>query len=57
MRHNANVTKYKCDKIQRWQNANILYMKNPKYNRNSILGVPIEKQCVKGGGLIYGGFG
>ena len=24
--------------------------------RNSILGVPIENQCVKGGGLLYGGF-
>ena len=25
--------------------------------RNSILGVPKENQCVKGGGLLYGGFG
>ena len=44
-------------KIQKWQNAKILYINNPKYNRNSILGVPIENQCVKGGGLLYGGFG
>ena len=39
------------------QNANIPYMNNPKYKRNSILGVPTESQCVKGGGLLYGGFG
>ena len=56
MRHNANVTKYKCDKMQIRQNAKIPYINNPKYKRNSILGVPIENQCVKGGGLLYGGF-
>ena len=39
------------------QNAKIPYINNPKYMRNSILGVPIENQCVKGGGLLYGGFG
>ena len=27
----------------------------PQIWRNSILGVPIENQCVKGGGLLYGG--
>ena len=32
----------------------VLNISNPKY---SILGVPIENQCVKGGGLLYGGFG
>ena len=57
MRHNANVTKYKCDKMQIRQNAKIPYINNPKYKRNSILGVPIENQCVKGGGLLHGGFG
>ena len=57
MIHNVNVTKYKYDKIQKWQNAKIPYINNPKYKRNSILGVPIENQCVKGGGLLYGGFG
>ena len=57
MRHNANVTKYKCDKMQIRQNAKIPYINNPKYKRNSILGVPIENQCIKGGGLLYGGFG
>ena len=36
---NANVTKYKYDKIQKWQIAKIPYINNPKY---SILGVPIE---------------
>ena len=57
MRHNANVTKYKCNKIQKWQNAKIPYINNSRFKRNSILGVPIEKQCVKGRGLLYGGFG
>ena len=57
MRHNANVTKYKCDKMQIRQNAKIPYINNPKYKRNSILSVPIENQCIKGGGLLYGGFG
>ena len=52
MRHNANVTKYKCDKMQIRQNAKIPYMNNPKYKRNSILGFPIENQCIKGGGLL-----
>ena len=46
MRHDANVTKYKCDKMQIRQNAKIPYMNNPKYKRNSILGFPIENQCV-----------
>ena len=46
------MTKYKSDKMQK-----NLYINNPKYKRNSILGVPIENQCVKGGGLLYGGFG
>ena len=55
MWQNTNVTKCKYDKIQKWQNAKIPYINNPKYYRNSILGVPIENQCVKGGGLIYGG--
>ena len=27
----------------------------PQICQNSILGVPIENQCVKGGGLLYGG--
>ena len=54
MWHNANVTKYKCDKMQ---NAKIPCINNPKYKRNIIHGVPIENQCVKGGGLLYGGFG
>ena len=49
--------------MQIWQNAKkttkckldkILNINNPKY---SILGVPIENQSVKGGGLLYGGFG
>ena len=57
MRHNANVTKYKCDKMQIRQNAKIPYMNKTKYKRNSILGFPIENQCVKGGGLLHGGFG
>ena len=52
MRHNANVTKYKCDKIQKWQKAKKPYIYNPKYKSNSILGVPIENQHVKGGGLM-----
>ena len=42
----------KNDKMQIGQNAKILNINNPKY---SILGVPIENQCVKGGGLLYGG--
>ena len=51
------------DKMQNGQNANgqnakkIPYINDPKNKRNSILGVPIENQCVKGGGLLYGGFG
>ena len=44
----------KNDKMQIGQNAKELNIINPKY---SILGVPIENQCVKGGGLLYGGFG
>ena len=44
----------KNDKMQIGQNAKILNINNPKY---SILGVPIENQCIKGGGLLYGGFG
>ena len=28
----------------------------PQFCRNSILGVPIDNQYVKGGGLLYGGF-
>jgi len=45
-----------------WQNTKLTkckipYINNPKYKRNSILGVPIENQCVKGGGQLYGGFG
>ena len=44
----------KNDKMQIGQNAKILNIDNPKY---SILGGPIENQCVKGGGLLYGGFG
>ena len=44
----------KNDKMQIGQNAKVLNINNPKY---SILGVPIENQCVKGGGLLYGGFG
>jgi len=39
------------------QNAKIPYIINQKYKRNSILSVPIENQCFKGGGLLYGGFG
>ena len=34
--------------MQKYQNTN-----TPKYKRNSILGVPIENQCVDGGGLLY----
>ena len=56
MRHNANVTKYKCDKMQIRQNAKIPYMNNPKYKRNNILGFSIENQCVKGGVQLYSGF-
>ena len=41
----------KNDKMQIGQNEKILNINNPKY---SILGVPIENQCVKGGGLLYG---
>ena len=52
---NTKVTKCKCDKIQIKQNAKIPNINNPKYKRNSILGVPKENQCVKGGGLPYGG--
>ena len=44
----------KNDKMQIGQNAKVLNINNPKY---SILGVPIENQCAKGGGLLYGGFG
>ena len=40
--------------MQIGQNAKVLNINNPK---NSILGVPIENQCVKVGGLLYGGFG
>ena len=50
MQQNTNGTKYKENKIQKYQNT-----KTPKYKRNSILGVPIENQCIKGGGLLYGG--
>ena len=39
--------KYKSNKIQIEQNANIQKYKNSKIQ---ILGVPIENQCVKGGG-------
>ena len=55
--------KMQTDKMQNGQNANgqnakkIPYINDPKNKRNSILGVPIENQCVKGGGLLYGGFG
>ena len=40
------------------QNANRTKYKVPKYkhDKKQILGFPIENQCVKGGGLIYGGF-
>ena len=60
-------TKYKlpeyiCNKIQmqqntNGQNTNRTKYKIPKYKQDKIqiLGVPIENQCVKGGGLIYGG--
>ena len=50
-------TKYKCNKIQMGQNANRTKYKIPKYKHDKIqiLGVPIENQCVKGGGLLYGG--
>ena len=34
------------------QNTNRTKCKNTKIQ---ILGVPIENQCVKGGGLLYGG--
>ena len=45
------------DKTQNGQNAKkIPYINDPKNKRNSILGVPIENQRVKGGGLLYGGF-
>ena len=47
---NTNATQYKWNKMQKYQNIN-----TPKNKRNSILGVPIENQCVKGGGLLYGG--
>ena len=54
---NINTTKYeetKCkrNKIQIEQNAKI-----PKYKSSKIktLIVPMENQCVKGGGLLYGG--
>ena len=36
--------------MQKYQNTN-----TTKYKRNSILGVPIENQCLKGEGLLYGG--
>ena len=38
-------------------NTNRTKYKIPKYNHDKIqiLGVPIENQCVKGGGLLYGG--
>ena len=54
---NIFVTKYKCNKIQMGQNANRTKYKIPKYKHDKIqiLGVPIENQCVKGGGLLYGG--
>ena len=44
---------------KKWQNANWTKCKSPKYKQSKIhiLGVPIENQCVKGGGLLYGGFG
>ena len=38
--------------MQIGQNAKVLNINNPKY---SILGVPIENQCVKGEGLLYDG--
>ena len=41
MEQHTNRTKCKNTKIQKIQ--------------NKILGVPIENQCVKGGGLLYGG--
>ena len=52
---NKNVTKYKCNKIQIGQNTNITKYKIPKYKHDKIqiLGVPIENQCVKGGGVLY----
>ena len=50
MQQNTNETKYKWNKMQKYQNTN-----TPKYKRNSILGDPIENQCIKGGGLLYGG--
>ena len=39
------------------QNTNRTKYKIPKYKHDKIqiLGVPIENQCVKGGGLLYGG--
>ena len=39
--------------MQIGQNAKVLNINNTKY---SILGVPIENQCVKGRRLLYGGF-
>ena len=42
----------KNDKMQIGQNAKVLNIHNPIY---SILCVPIENQCIKGGGLLYGG--
>ena len=49
---NTFVTKYKCNKIQRQQNTNRTKYKHDKIQ---ILGVPIENQCIKGGGLLYDG--
>ena len=42
MQQKTNAAKYKWSKMQKYQNT------------NSILGVPIENQCIKGGGLLYG---
>ena len=52
MQQKTNATKYKWDKIQIEQNAKILKYKNSKIQ---ILGVLIENQRYKGGGLLYGG--
>ena len=54
---NTFVTKYKCNKIQMGQNTNRTKYKIPKYKHDKIqiLCVPIENQCVQGGGLLYGG--
>ena len=54
---NTYITKYKCKKIKIGQNTNKTKCKILKYKHDKIQihGVPIENQCVKGGGLLYGG--